>query len=341
MRWWTLFLLSAALLVIAVSLPFLFLERPAVIAPEVPSASPSPTLESAPHEPYADSDTYFSALIDGEVQRVSMTDHLPLVVAAEMPAGFEVEALKAQAVAARTYILYKMEHTTPSHPDAAVCTDPACCKAYASESDLRVRWGRDFSGYYEKILQAVQETDGEYLIYGGEIIQSVFHASSSGRTEESGNIWSDTPYLVSVSTLETAETVTDLVVTVRVSPAEFADILAARGITLTGEPENWIGESIFNSTGRVQSVDVGGMSISGTDVRTIFALRSADFDLVYDGTDFVFTVRGYGHGVGMSQQGANLMAQAGSTYEEILLHYYTGVELVFNEKSIQRIADDD
>ncbi len=341
MRWWTLFLLSTALLLAALSLPFFFLERPSAPAPGIPSASPSKQPEPVRYDSYADRNTLFSVLIDGDIHEVSMSEHLPLVVAAEMPAAFAPEALKAQAVASRSYILYKMSHTAPAHPEADVCADPACCKAYASENDLRVKWGRDFSEYYEKIRQAVEETDGEYLVHAGEIIQSVFHASSFGRTEASGNVWSDAPYLVSVSTPETADTVSDLVVTLRVSPAEFAETLSAHGLVLTGEPTSWIGERVFNSAGRVQSVEVGGAPISGKDMRTIFSLRSADFDLVYDGTDFVFTVRGYGHGVGMSQQGANLMAQAGKTCEEILLHYYTGVEIVSPEKSVQRIADDD
>ena len=234
-----------------------------------------------------------------------------------------------------------MQHPSPAHPEITVCTDPACCKAYASESDLRVKWGRDFSQYNEKIHQAAEETDGEYLIYDGEIIQSVFHASSVGRTEDSGNVWIGVPYLVSVSTPETEETVTDLVMTQRLSPGAFAETLAVSGMKIEGEAQTWLGEQVFNSVGRMQSVQICGETISGADMRKLFSLRSADFDLNFDGIEFVFTVRGYGHGVGMSQQGANLMAKEGSTYEEILKHYYTDVQLISDEKSDSGNADDD
>lgn len=334
MRAWVLVVLSAALLLTAISLPLLMAEQWKSLpeeSPESPSPSPSPVQRTA----FADDVTAFTALIDGEAQNVTMAEYLPLVIAAEMPASFELEALKAQAVAARTYILYKMENGSPAHPEAAVCTEHTCCKAYASENDLRVQWGADFNTYYKKMCRAVSDTDGEYLVYEGEVIQSVFHAASSGSTEDCENVWSSQPYLVSVSTPETADTVTDLVTAVRVSPADFASTLAVDGAVLDGDPAGWVGERKLNSTGRVESVEIGGVTFTGTELRSLFSLRSADFELAYDGTDIVFTVRGYGHGVGMSQQGANLMALSGDSYRDILLHYYSGVELIPGEKSVQ------
>jgi len=341
MRWWRMFLLTTVLLLVALSLPYIFQPHSAPTPSETPPSSPSPSPESIRIAAHFDGDTAFTALVEGELREVTMENFLPLVVAAEMPAVFEPEALKAQAVAARTYILYKLEHGSSAHPEADVCSDPACCNAYATENDLRVQWGRDYSEYIGKIVSAVRETDGVYLTYGGELIQSVFHASSSGFTEGSENIWNGTPYLVSVSTPETSEIVTDLVTIVRMSPQEFAEKLSMHGIAPQGEADNWLGECVRNSAGRVQSVMIGGTEIPGTRLRSIFSLRSTDFELIFDGTEFSFTVQGYGHGVGMSQQGANLMAKAGESFEDILLHYYPGTQLAFSEKSIRTDTDDD
>ena len=267
-----------------------------------------------------DSELAFTVLTEGEVKTVTMSDWLPGVVAGEMPASFEPEALKAQAVAARTYIMYAMGREKPAHPEADVCDDPGCCKAHSTDEALRENWGGDYDANMQKILSAVRSTDGEYMSYGGEVIQAVFHSSSAGRTEDSAAIWQAEPYLVSVESPETADDVPNYVSSVTVSPEDF------RETVLAAHPEAEFG-AVHDASGRVESVDIGGAQVPGTELRTLFELRSTAFALDYTAEGFLFTVTGYGHGVGMSQYGANVMAQDGADYEEILTHYYPGAEL--------------
>ena len=277
-----------------------------------------------------DSDWTLRVLDGGEVTDMSMAEYLPMTLAAEMPAAFSPEALKAQAVSLRTYTIYGMTHRKDAHPDADVCTDYACCAAFVTEEQLHANWGANFDKYYAKILSAVQDTDGQYLVWQEEPALAVFHSSSMGQTEDSGSIFSPQPYLVSVSSPETELDVKNLVSTVEISPEDFAGSVRAvfPDARLDGEPQSWLGKVSRNSSGRVGSMYIGAQEVSGTAVRAMFSLRSTDFDLDFDGGKFVFTVRGYGHGVGMSQYGANVMARQGSGYNEILEHYYPGTELV-------------
>lgn len=256
-------------------------------------------------------------------------DYLPGVLAGEMPADFHEAALQAQAVAARTYILYKQGHGCATHPEADVCDDPACCKAWLSEDELRERWGADFAGNMARMCDAVSATDGLYLTYDGEPIQAVFHSSSAGKTESSGNIWSELPYLVSVDSPESEESVPDYVTEVEVSASTLKEAVLAvhPAADFSGEPEEWLGGVYYNDTGRVAYASLGGAAVSGAEIRKMFALRSACFSLEYTDGSFHFTVTGYGHGVGMSQYGANAMAADGSDFQEILAHYYPGTTL--------------
>ena len=276
-----------------------------------------------------DSELSFSVLTDGSIETVTMSDWLPGVVAGEMPASFEQEALKAQAVAARTYIMYSMGREKSAHPEADVCDDPGCCKAHASDETLRQNWGESYESNWAKILEAVRSTDGEYMSYGGEVIQAVFHSSSAGRTEDSAAIWQAQPYLVSVDSPETAEDVPNYVSSLSVSPEDFKSTVQTLHpeAQLEGDPAYWLGAAVHDAAGRVESVDIGGAQVPGTELRTLFELRSTAFALDYTPDGFLFTVTGYGHGVGMSQYGANVMAEDGADYEEILTHYYPGAEL--------------
>ncbi len=316
-------IVAAALLclVIALMLPLLF----AGGGQAAPEASAEP--ESAAGG--LDSELSFTVLTADGVETVTMSDWLPGVVAGEMPALFEEEALKAQAVAARTYIMYSMGREKPAHPEADVCDDPACCKAHSTDEELREKWGESYEENMARVLEAVRSTDGEYMSYGGEVIQAVFHSSSAGRTEDSAAIWQAEPYLVSVESPETAEDVPNYVTSVTVSPEDFrAAVLAVHPEAEFGEdPAFWLGAAVRDASGRVESVDIGGTQVPGTELRTIFKLRSTAFTLDYTAEGFLFTVTGYGHGVGMSQYGANVMAEDGADYEEILTHYYPGAEL--------------
>ena len=316
---------AAALLclVIALALPLLLYSAPGQ------DGGPSEASSTAPAPGGSDSELSFTVLSGGEVLTVTMADWLPGVVAGEMPASFEPEALKAQAVAARTYIMYSMGREKPAHPEADVCDDPACCKAHASDETLRQNWGGDYDANLAKIQEAVGSTDGEYLSYGGEVIQAVFHSSSAGKTESSGAIWQDQPYLVSVDSPETAEDVPDYVTSVTVTEADFKAAVHSLHpeAVLEGDAAFWLGAAVWDESGRVESVDIGGVLVPGTELRTMFSLRSTAFALDYTDPDFLFTVTGYGHGVGMSQYGANVMAESGSDYREILSHYYPGTQL--------------
>ncbi len=208
---------------------------------------------------------------------MSMTDYLVGMLAGEMPASFAEEALKAQAVAGRSYTLYRMAHPNPAHPDAAVCDDPFCCAAWKDEQSLRQLWSSSYSTYMEKIRAAVRDTDGQYLCYEDEPIQAVFHSSSAGYTEDSAAIWTPIPYLVSVSSPETAAEVPNYVTTVELTAADFkAGVLALQpDAALEGPPEGWLGEVKRDASGRVETVAVGGAEISGTSLRGGFfpALR--------------------------------------------------------------------
>jgi stage II sporulation protein D len=182
---------------------------------------------------------------------------------------------------------------------------------------------------------AVSATDGEYLVYDGEPIQAVFHSSSAGATASGAEIWGDVPYLVSVDTPETEDTVPNFVSTVEVSLSDFAAALseAFPDADFSGSADTWLAETTLSDSGRVDNLLVGGVCVTGAEMRKIFSLRSTAFELEYTGSSFLFTVTGYGHGVGMSQYGANIMAQRGSSYSEILLHYYTGAEIVRGGRS--------
>ncbi len=331
-------LISLVSLLIALCMPLLPSssgENEALPTPE-PTAVPTETPAGTPEpEPTAvrflsDAELLFCCLKDGETQEISMAEYLPHVLAGEMPAAFPEEALKAQAVAARSYVLWCMRHENPRHPEAAVCCDSQCCAAFADEQSLRETWGGTYGEYWDKICGAGEATDGQYLVYEGEAAQAVFHSSSPAFTENSAAIWSEIPYLVSVSSPETAADVPNYVTTVEGGAADFKSSIlgACPDAELSGEPETWLGESSLDDAGRVESVAIGGKNLTGVTMRGLFSLRSACFTLDYGGEYFVFTVTGYGHGVGMSQYGAKVMALQEADYREILQHYYPGTSLV-------------
>lgn len=265
-------------------------------------------------------------IIDGNVTELDLEDYIIGVTAAEMPASFEEEALKAQAVAARSYALYCARGG--KHPGADVCSDPSCCQAWQSDEELLDKWGEG-SEFYEKISSAVRATAGEYLSYEGQAVFAAFHSSSAGETEDCGEIWSSVPYLISVSSPETETDVPKFKSTVECSPLDFRDTILHDypNADFTACRAEWITELRQDESGRVAAAIIGKTEISGVELRRLFELRSTAFTLDYTGSSFVFNVTGYGHGVGMSQYGANVMARDGNSYKEILMHYYPGTEL--------------
>ncbi len=251
---------------------------------------------------------------------MSVEDYVAGVVAGEVPYTFESEAMKAQAVAARTYLYYRLENGTP-HEDADICADPSHCCAFMSEDELVRRFGEEYaSRTVEKAKSAANATSGEILIYNGSPIQAVWHSSSDGYTEDSGNVWlASLPYLSSVPSPERAETYV-----VSFTLTEVKSRLRGAGYRYDGTTDLM---QYNNETGRCDALCFGNAEISGNTARKLFGLKSTDFTASYHGGRLSFLVKGYGHGVGMSQHGANVLAKSGSSYEEILAHYYNGSEL--------------
>ena len=280
--------------------------------------------------PSADSQTQIRvALTDGSVLTLGLDQYLWRVVAAEMPASFELEALKAEAAAARTYTLSKLGRTVEKHPDADVCTDITCCQAYIDPDQAAANWGDNAAAYTAKITSAVSETDGMAVLYDGQPIQAVFFSSAAGRTVDAVEVWGNSvPYLTGVDSPEGDE-VPNYHSTVTFTPEEFKSKLLAQypDADLSGDPAGWFQNTVPNSAGGVEQVDVGGVTVSGGALRTLLGLRSTSFTVTAGSQGVTFSVTGYGHGVGMSQYGANALAKQGKTYDEILKWYYTGVEV--------------
>ncbi len=285
-----------------------------------------------------DADIDITLLTNGELRSLSMREYLLGAVAAEMPASFETEALRAQAVALRTYLMRKLSRPSSVHPEADICSDSSCCAAWRDDATLREKWGEDYDTYAARIQYAVESTDGIYITYEDAPIQAVFHSSSAGRTEDSAAIWPDqVPYLVSVASPETEEAVPNYITSVTVAADEF------RETVLSAHPEaefpeditQWIGEPSATVSGRLASVPIGGAEVKGTEFRKLFGLRSTaiTFEVDPEAATVTMTATGYGHGVGMSQYGAQTMAKDGAGFEEILSAYYPGTELVKPEET--------
>ncbi len=317
-------MLAAALLmtIIVLALPRVFkLEAP---PPPVTSDEPRSTAEPLPGDK-----TRSIRLLEGDtVREISVFDYLTGVLAAEMPVSFEPEALKAQAVAARSYLQRGLQ--SPKHENADICSSSDCCQAYLSPEQLKTSWGDNYELYIKKIIAAVEATDGQYLSYGGEPALAAFHSSSDGSTENSDAIWNGLPYLVSVDSPETAESVPNFISEVHSADIDFRDtvLYLKPEADMTGEPSGWVGEIKRSDSGRVDCILIGGVEFTGSELRKLFSLRSTDFDISRGEGEFIFTVRGYGHGVGMSQYGADLLAESGEDYAAILDHYYPGTSLV-------------
>lgn len=299
----------------------------AYLAAGGPAAEPEPAAPE-PAAVHHDRDVTLTIQDGDTTEQMTLERYLTGVVRGEMPASFEMEALRAQAAAERSYVYYQLSAgRKDAHPDADFCTDHTCCSAYLSETAAREKWGGDFAPWNTRVEQAVSDTDGQVVLYNGRPILAVFHSSSAGRTAAAGDVWSgDLPYLVSVDSPEGEETVPNYYSTVTFTAAEAKEKLLAvhPELKLSGTPDRWFGAAAENGSGRVETVSVGGTDIEGTELRRIFGLRSACFTVAADSESVTFRVTGYGHGVGMSQYGANQLAREGKTWQEILEWYYTG-----------------
>lgn len=268
--------------------------------------------------------------VDGKTVQMGLEEYILGVLAAEMPAVFEPEALKAQAVAARTFAVYRLMHGGCSkYPGADVCGESGHCQAYCSADEMKNKWKTNFDKYYNKLKLAVAETAGKIMTYKDEPILVLYHASSAGSTENVENVYSQAlPYLRGVPTKDGE--VTELEETAEFDRAWFCNTVnkafPKAKLTVNSLDKQVSISSRFPS-GRVNMLKLGGASVEATELRKLVDLRSTNFTVSYNQYSIVFTTEGNGHGVGMSQYGAQQMAKEGKSYLEILKHYYTGVEV--------------
>lgn len=260
----------------------------------------------------------------GKIEKVSTTDYVIGVIAGEMSPESPMEALKAQAVAAYTYALYKRNLRIQNGYEYDLTSNHTSDQEYLSKTQQVALWKDDYSKNRSILESVVDQVNGIAITFGSKPILAVYHSVSSGKTEAAANIWSGNyPYLQSVQSsadLLSPEYKSE----VKYSAFDFADRALDLGVTLVGAPNTWLGESIRDEGGYVTKYMLLGHEISGANMRSAFSLSSTDFDLEYKEEEFVFTVRGKGHGVGMSQYGAKVLAEQGSSYQEILSHYYPG-----------------
>ena len=252
---------------------------------------------------------------NGSVINLNMTDYLIGVVSSEMPASFNLEALKAQSVLARTYAL-KAKQTGKK------LTDTVSTQSYIDINQMKNKWGNSFNTYYNKIKNAVENTNEEYLSYNGNYIEALYHSTNNGKTESSLDVFGNYyPYLISVSS-EYDKNASSYLRTINMPLDTMSNKL---GLSLNND--SVISILSYTDGGNIKEININGNNFSGKKVRELLGLRSADFDISISDNNANITTRGYGHGVGMSQYGANGMANAGYSYKDILAHYYPGTTL--------------
>ncbi len=266
----------------------------------------------------------------GEVENVNIEEYLCNVVSAEMPASFETEALKAQAIVARTYTMFKLNNK--KHDNADICDNSACCQAWISKEDRLAKWEESKRDeYWQKICSVVQQTKGQVIMYNNEPINAFFHSNSGGTTEIPVNVWGGTnyPYLQVVET-SGEEAYTQYASEVTIANTDIINKLKEKYQDISIDFSNVEDLKIVEHTesGRVKTVKFGNHKLSGVEVRSIFGLKSTNFEILKIDNDHIqFKVKGYGHGVGMSQTGADSLAKQGKTAEEIIHHFYSNVNV--------------
>lgn len=283
-----------------------------------------------------------------EVVEMSLDDYIMGVIVGEMPVSYELEALKAQAIVARTYTLNKILNSPGSHESADMCDNINHCQAYNTKEYALSCWDDDTENEkWNKIKTAVLKTSNMVITYNGTLINAFFHANSGGKTEDIANIWGheSIPYLISVDSDEE-----ELLDEVQVSYVDIDKIMAEKysnydsliengalnwneddSASINEEKLNSYLETIKvlekNSSGRVSKLQISNVIVDGTEARSLFGLRSTFFEVILKEDGITFKTRGYGHGVGMSQEGANSMAKQGASFEDIIKHYYSGVQI--------------
>lgn len=310
------FILLAAMLVLPLSV---------MKNPETAAAASATALPVIADESSYTSDTF--RILDKETKAVTempAREYIFGVLAAEMPALYDEEALKAQAVAAYTFALFRRAENTDKDYD--ISTDTGTDQSFITEEKAREKWGDKANEYCDKLKGAVEEVENLAVTYDGKPILAVYHAVSSGKTEDCKNVWGeDFPYLKSVASL--CDTLAPNYISKSVFSAEEVKNRLSEKVKLSGNAQNYFGKAQRTPSDTVINIEVCGKELSGADIRSAFSLSSSNFEVSFKDGEFTFTVYGYGHGVGMSQYGADYMAKQGSDFKEILLHYYSGCKV--------------
>ena len=256
----------------------------------------------------------------GTIEKVPFEEYIIGVVAGEMPASFDIEALKAQAVAARSYVLTKMIQNRNYDYDVV---DTISNQVYLDDNILRKNWGSNYDTNISRIKDAVISTRGKYLTYNGEVVNAFFFSTSVGKTENCVDIFGgNLPYLVSVDSSWDEEVSPVFAVEKKYTLNDFYEYLKL-------PYDDIVNINILDttSTGRIKKILINNKEFTGSEVANLLSLRSAFFEINQEADEVIINTKGYGHGVGMSQYGALGMAKHGYNYEEILKHYYTNVEI--------------
>lgn len=253
---------------------------------------------------------------NGEIIEMDLEEYLVGVVAAEMPASFNIEALKAQSVVARTYTLKLLESNRE-------ITDDVKTQVYKSNNELQNMWGSNYNNYYQKVKNAVEQTKGLVIKYNGSLIDAVYHSTSNGYTEDAINVWGN-----SIPYLKTVTSPWDTSSTSYLRNIYIGFDVISNALKINFDSSSTIDVISRDESNRILKVRFNDKEYSGVEIRNLIGLRSTDFDAVILENGVNFTTRGYGHGVGMSQYGANGMAKSGYSFEQILNHYYLGIKIV-------------
>lgn len=269
---------------------------------------------------------------NNQVEEMNLDDYLLGVVSAEMPASFEMQALNAQAVVARTYTIYSIINNKQKHENADICDNSKCCQAWISKEDRLSKWDESSrEEYWNKIQNAVMNTKGKIITYDGKPIDAFFHSNSGGTTETPVNVWggSNYPYLQAVQT-SGEDAYSQYSSEIVLSKEDFINRVKEKhhNFEIDFNKEDCIKIIEMTDSNRVKKIKIGNLEVSGVEMRSLLGLKSANFTYKIDNNEISFKVIGYGHGVGMSQTGADSLAKQGYNYEQIIKHFYTGVEII-------------
>lgn len=320
------------MLALFVGVTIVILVLPTMIVGGWEKVAPTPTVQ----QPEIKIQVYIAD--SQQLMAFSLEDYVKGVVAAEMPASFHLEALKAQAVAARTYAVKRAKvfggKGCDAHPGADLCTDPGHCQAWLPAAELQKKWGMvEYQNYWTKISQAVEQTAGQIITYQGVVIDPLFHSTCGGQTEDAGAVWQQSfPYLVPVTCSycqHSPKLRTEQSYSLSAFAAALRELDGSIAVTAQGLRSQTLAFTVSEktATGRAAIISLGGNRLKATTLRHALGLNSTRFAHKIEGDRIVFQVQGYGHGVGMCQYGADGMGEAGQDYRAILKHYYRGTEV--------------